>query len=364
MAATPVQSVLALNSSLNQASYTGGTTITPTGGIIVAIIHGTTEAAADAISISSITLDGVAMAVQGAIAKRNRVWSAIAILANANQVASAVAITLGGLQRSCSIRLVEVTGHDTSGPVVQDAGANGTNGASGSVTVTTTNADALILGGIAVQGGTANTTIAPSNGETLIGGTSGRTGSTTLNDHSWAESYQSHATTGAKPFGYGWTGADDWALKAIEVKSAPPGVSGGASGTLDLTGSATGTVLVSGTAAGTLDLTGQAAGTVRVAGQAAGTLPLSGAAAGQVRVQGQASGVLPIGGAADGQIVIRGQAAGVLDLTGAAAGTAGQAALIRGAFPGSIRGGRPIQSPRGGRLMQSPRGGRLIGGST
>lgn len=122
---------------------------------------------------------------------------------------------------------------------------------------------------------------------------------------------------------------------AAPRSAAPAGISGTASGTFPLTGSATGTVAVAGAASGTLPLTGSATGAVAVTGAASGTLPLTGTATGAVAVTGAASGTLPLTGAATGTVagVITGAASGALPLTGTAAGTVAVAGAGSGALP-------------------------------
>jgi sugar lactone lactonase YvrE len=108
-------------------------------------------------------------------------------------------------------------------------------------------------------------------------------------------------------------------------------VSGLASGSIPLLGSATGTITtlgaVNGSAAGTISLVGTASAVVLVSGTVGGTLPLDGSATGRVAVSGVASGTIPLGGSGVTSVLIRGSSAGSLSLAGSATGVVGSVGI-------------------------------------
>jgi len=137
--------------------------------------------------------------------------------------------------------------------------------------------------------------------------------------------------------------------------SVSGGISGVASGSLPLTGSATGTVLVQGVASGDLPLTGSSTGTVLVHGSASGSLPLTGSSTSTVLVRGSASGDLPLSGSATGSAIVGivGTAVGDLPLTGSSTATV----LIQGVASGSL----PLTgSATGTILVQGVASGSLL----
>lgn len=117
---------------------------------------------------------------------------------------------------------------------------------------------------------------------------------------------------------------------------------GTASGTIDLTGTATGSgqVSTSGTASGNIDLTGTGAGTNRVAGAASGGISLAGASMATNPVKATGSGEIALSGAAAGTVAVSGAASGSLDLTGAVSvsGAATGSFAITGIATGIVRG--------------------------
>jgi hypothetical protein len=120
---------------------------------------------------------------------------------------------------------------------------------------------------------------------------------------------------------------------ALETETTGAAVTGKASGTLLLTGTAKGvaTQKVEGNATGPLLLTGTATGSTKavVSGKATGTLILTGTGTGSTKtgeaVTGKGSGTLTLTGTAKGSLraVVTGSASGVLHLTGRAKGTTG-----------------------------------------
>lgn len=111
------------------------------------------------------------------------------------------------------------------------------------------------------------------------------------------------------PAAFGFAGGDStsWSSVAMTIAlspPAPPPVSGTSSGTLPLSGSASGLVTagpVEGTASGELPLTGSAVQGSVATGAASGDLPLTGSASGGTEggpISGTASGTLPLTGSA------------------------------------------------------------------
>lgn len=134
------------------------------------------------------------------------------------------------------------------------------------------------------------------------------------------------------------SGASAGALAISGAAAASVRVTGASTGTLSLSGTATGTVGatgVTGQSSQTLSLTGTSTGTVGISGQSAQTLALSGTAAGSVRVTGASAGTLSLTGTATGNTTgaVTGASAGVLSLSGAATGTVrvsgGSAAVLQ-----------------------------------
>ena len=112
-----------------------------------------------------------------------------------------------------------------------------------------------------------------------------------------------------------------------------------ASGTLDITGAATGAIAISGPAAGTLPLAGNATGASAVSAVAAGTLPLTGTATGvigNVPITATSSGTLALTGSSTGVVVIAAASSGTLPITGVSTGTVTVAGLITGTASGTI----------------------------
>lgn len=120
------------------------------------------------------------------------------------------------------------------------------------------------------------------------------------------------------------------------IGAAPAAISGQSSGTLPLTGSASGTVRVTGQSSGSLPLTGAATGAVRVAGSASGSLPLTGSATGAVRNAGAGAGAVPLSGSGVGSVRVTGSAAGVVDFAGSGQGNQGAGAGIGGTAAGTL----------------------------
>ena len=99
--------------------------------------------------------------------------------------------------------------------------------------------------------------------------------------------------------------------------AAPVEITGGASGTIGLTGTSTATVAVGAGTAGLLDLTGAGAGIVRdQVTEASGSISLDGSAAGRVEVAGNTNGAIALIGGAAAAVSVTGVAAGAIEVVG------------------------------------------------
>lgn len=132
-----------------------------------------------------------------------------------------------------------------------------------------------------------------------------------------------------------------------------PGAGGGGgvvTGTVAVTGTASGTVRASGTVAGTVGVTGSASGTVRAAATVSGVVGVTGAASGSVRNRGTVSGVVGVTGSATGQVRASGAVSGAVGVSGAASGSVRATATVSGTIgvtgsaSGSVSGGAGIVS--------------------
>ena len=313
MAASLVQSVQMLNSTASATTYNSATTITTSGGLAIAYISGESDTAGATPSISSLTLGGVAMTVQGAIPTTagGRAWSAIAILNNASVTAGAVAITTTATQRAMAIRVAEWTGHDTTTPIDQNFG-NG--GGSGSTSLTAsaalTNAGGVYTGVVTVDSGTANTSIVANATETIFA-TSGQTGTTAFSDNSWQSGYEAHATTGTYSFGFNWTGGNYSTLKVVEIKEAAGGGS---------VASASGTGAASGVGQSVMAGVGSSSGVGTAQGTGQSVIAAVGSAAGTGSAQAVAGGAGSVA-AASGTGTATGIGQSIIAAVGAASGT-------------------------------------------
>lgn len=283
MAVSLVQSVQMLNSTASATTYNSATTITTSGGLAIAYISGESDTAGASPSISSLTLGGNAMTVQGAIVTTagGRAWAAVAILNNASVSGATISLTTTATQRAMAIRVAEWTGHDTTTPIAQDFGGGGSSLTSLTASSALINAGGVYTGALSVDSGTANTSIVANATETVFA-TSGQTGTSAFSDCSWQSGYEAHATTGTYSFGFNWTGANFATLKVVEIKAAAGGISGAANDTFALAGASQGAVIVSGTAPGTLAFSGAAVGGVQVSAGSSGLLDLGGVSAGAV----------------------------------------------------------------------------------
>ena len=146
-------------------------------------------------------------------------------------------------------------------------------------------------------------------------------------------------TSGAFDAG-AWTGTetantDSRASVVMALRPATAsGVTGTASDTVSVTGSAAGTVKVAGAGADTVSVTGSSAGTVLVVGAATDTVAVTGAATGVIgsSITGTASDTVTVTGAAAGAVAVAGAATDTVSVVGSSAGTV----LVRGAAADTV----------------------------
>jgi len=96
---------------------------------------------------------------------------------------------------------------------------------------------------------------------------------------------------------------------------------GTASGSVSITGAASGQAKAAGQGSGSVSITGGAQGGAQVQGQASGGVSIAGAAQGGASAQGQGAGSVPISGQASGQAKASGQGAGAVTVFGAGTAT-------------------------------------------
>lgn len=155
-------------------------------------------------------------------------------------------------------------------------------------------------------------------------------------------------------------GATGTASGTVSLSGSASGlaiISGLGAGSVSLTGVSSGTALAQGAAAGTISLDGSSAGIVgsSVTGIASGSVTLSGASSGAARVQGVASGLLSLTGSASGTAAVQGQGAGTITLTGAVAGAARAAGSASGSvtLSGTAAGAVPALGTASGSVSLS-----------
>lgn len=226
------------------------------------------------------------------------------------------------------------------------AAAGNNTGTAGSFTApTTATADNLILFNVASDRDLAAANWTGLSNPSLIepvelidtGTASGAGGGVALfaGGKSTAGSVSNATAPHAANLGYAWI--------TLAARHASSGTSGTVSGSLPLTGSATGTVSTgptTGSASGTLPLGGLATGTVRIVGLSSGSLSLTGAAVGTVRIAGLAGGSFSLTGSATGAASVRAVAAGGLPLSGSGVAIIRIAGVASGSlsFTGSATG--------------------------
>lgn len=120
----------------------------------------------------------------------------------------------------------------------------------------------------------------------------------------------------------------------IEPGSGPSGITGTASGTADVTGSAAASARTTASVSGSADVTGASAGTLRAFATITGTADVTGTAtatAGATSIICTASGTADVAGAASGTLRAAVTVSGTADTTGASAGTLRASVAVTGA---------------------------------
>lgn len=112
---------------------------------------------------------------------------------------------------------------------------------------------------------------------------------------------------------------------------------GPASGTISATGGATGSSIHHGTAGGSATPDGSASGAAVHRGTANGAVSLSGAASGSVNHRGAAEGAIAVDGSASGSTAERGSADGLVTVIGGATGSAPAAGVNHGSADGIVQ---------------------------
>src|SRR5579875_3705918 len=108
----------------------------------------------------------------------------------------------------------------------------------------------------------------------------------------------------------------------VTYRTASSALSASGSGSLSLSGAASGQVTLAASGSGSLSLSGSAIGQVTLPATGTGSLSLSGSAIGQFAATG--AGSLSLSGSAGGQVTLPATGAGSLSLSGAAVGQLGQ----------------------------------------
>lgn len=396
---------VAINSTANANPYTGTITVGGPSDLVVLFVHGWTPGSGGEVPTTwTVTLDGSAITPTDH-ASSSAVSNGVAIyeLTGLSAGSHALSVAYPAAGRACQALAWVVSGHDATTPVANRAIATTYNSdvASRGYSTTTSRDGNVILSMVGVRRYITTSEFSLSGG-TLIGADATPAGSDT-SDVTMAYGYHEVATAGSVTDTYSWTEAGRVHLPFVEVNIATGGgITGTASDTVSVTGSATGTVAIAGTAATTVSvtgvatgavlvkgaasdtvavtgaatgvigasITGQAAGSVgvtgastgkvRVAGSAASTVSVTGASTGAVRVKGTAAGAVTVTGTAEGAVLgsITGQAADTVTVTGTATGVIGAVSLRRQAYGyESANGGRGIAQANGGAFGPSRTGG-------
>lgn len=364
-----------INSTANANPYTGSITVGSTSDLVVLFIQGWTGSGAGDPTGWTVTLDGSAITPTDSAFTTLPFGGAIYELTGLAAGSRALSVSYPAAGRACQALAFVISGHDGGTPVAGRSIATNyaSDTASLGYTRTTTRDGNIILSVLGIREHVVDTEFSFSGG-TLIG--SSQTGTSDTTDITCAYGYHDVATAGSVTDTYSWTDTGRCHVGFVEVNIATSsGASASASGTLPLSGSATGTAPASGQSSGVLPLSGAATGAALVAGQASGVLPLSGAGTAQslAKAQGQgvlplggsataatvpvgpgavASGALPLGGAATAVALVMAQASGVLPLGGTATAVAPAKGLASGALPlgGSAIARAPISADAAGTM--------------
>lgn len=326
---------VAINSTANANPYTGSITVGSTSDLVVLFIQGWTGSGAGDPTGWTVTLDGSAITPTDSAFTTLPFGGAIYELTGLAAGSRALSVSYPAAGRACQALAFVISGHDGGTPVAGRSIATNyaSDTASLGYTRTTTRDGNIILSMVGVRRYITTSEFSLSGG-TLIGADATPAGSDT-SDVTMAYGYHEVATAGSVTDTYSWTEAGRVHLPFVEVNIATGGgITGTASDTVSVTGSATGTVAIAGTAATTVSVTGVATGAVLVKGAASDTVAVTGAATGVIgaSITGQAAGSVGVTGASTGKVRVAGTAASTVSVTGASTG----AVRIKGTAAGSV----------------------------
>lgn len=324
-----------INSTANANPYTGSITVGSTSDLVVLFIQGWTGSGAGDPTGWTVTLDGSAITPTDSAFTTLPFGGAIYELTGLAAGSRALSVSYPAAGRACQALAFVISGHDGGTPVAGRSIATNyaSDTASLGYTRTTTRDGNIILSMVGVRRYITTSEFSLSGG-TLIGADATPAGSDT-SDVTMAYGYHEVATAGSVTDTYSWTEAGRVHLPFVEVNIATGGgITGTASDTVSVTGSATGTVAIAGTAATTVSVTGVATGAVLVKGAASDTVAVTGAATGVIgaSITGQAAGSVGVTGASTGKVRVAGSAASSVSVTGASTG----AVRVKGTAAGSV----------------------------
>jgi methionine-rich copper-binding protein CopC len=167
-------------------------------------------------SVSTVTYGGSGLTLAqatgsgGSTGQRVEVWYMVAPATGANDVV----VTYSGSVNPDVISAMSYTGVDQTNPIGATNGAFGVS-TGPSVSLTSTVADALIVGGVSSRGGDTDP-YTPGTGTTERYDTA--TGTHNSSDDGATGGEESAATTGSYTFDFTQSVSDDWAIVAVEVK--------------------------------------------------------------------------------------------------------------------------------------------------
>jgi hypothetical protein len=127
--------------------------------------------------------------------------------------ATTITITFNTATTGASVVVFGISGADTSSPFDGNAAYTTGTGTSATVSKTTTNANDLIIGSLALR--SSNPTPTVGSGYTLI-----QTASQTTNTNEVSAEYKTVSSSGSQSAGYTWSGSDDWAMIIDAINQA------------------------------------------------------------------------------------------------------------------------------------------------
>lgn len=249
----------------------------------------------------------------------------------------------------------------TSGNWIVALGAAATN----TTLRTFTTASVAYLSGF-IQGNNAGTSYGVAAGTGYV---TGQPAGVSYNPAAWALSTDSSNNTAAaatialRPASTPITGTASGTLTVSGAASGASLIAGTASGAVDNAGASSGSAIIAATSSGTVDVTGASSGAALISAAASGAVDVSGASAGAVRISGAAVGSYTVSGSATGGLpFIFASASGTLTIGGASTGVARIAAAASGAVDttGTSSGGTVITGTASSTYTISGRAGEGI----